>query len=87
MKSSAESSVIGRTESRPIADIALQQTTSRSRTDLHLCALQQRIKPNGMGFERPQEISMTYCAQLSAPEAHKLPQLGARVQVCPARTA
>jgi hypothetical protein len=44
MKSSAESSMIGRNRIPPIADIALQQIATASRSHSHLCALQQRIK-------------------------------------------
>jgi hypothetical protein len=39
MKSSAESSVIGRTRIPPIIDIALQQTATASRSDLVLVCI------------------------------------------------
>jgi hypothetical protein len=66
MKSSAESSVIGRSGLQPIADIALQQTTMSSRIDFAFVCAAAKNQAQSRSFGYNIYNSKTCCAQFRA---------------------
>jgi hypothetical protein len=86
MKSSAESSMIGG-KSPPIADIALQQSTSASRTDFAFVCAAAKNQVRLTLFCKSLVESVTCRAQSRAARRRAPVDRGAQVQVCPARTA